>query len=143
MFPTEAEIDALIAGSGRKLSAFLQLLKETAMRIGEAKRLEWTDIDFERRIITLNSPEKGSQPRMWRVSRKLISMLNVLPKKSRKVFGDGSINSLKTTFLKTRKRLAHKLQNPRLLKISFHTIRHWKATILYHQTRIYSTLSSS
>jgi len=31
--------------------------------------------------------------------------------------------------------LAHKLQNPRLLKITFHTFRHWKATMLYHQTK--------
>jgi hypothetical protein len=30
--PKEEEIDALIAGSGKKTSTFLQLLKETAMR---------------------------------------------------------------------------------------------------------------
>jgi integrase len=34
-----------------------------------------------------------------------------------------------------RKRLAETLQNPRLLRISFHTFRHWKATWLYHQTK--------
>jgi len=56
--PTEQELDALIAGSGKKLAAFLRLLKETAMRAGEAIRLEWADIDFERRTITLNKPEK-------------------------------------------------------------------------------------
>jgi hypothetical protein len=28
-----------------------------------------------------------------------------------------------------------KLQNPRLQQISFHTLRHWKATMLYHQTK--------
>jgi hypothetical protein len=28
-----------------------------------------------------------------------------------------------------------KLQNPRLLRISFHTFRHWKATMFYHQTK--------
>ena len=77
--PTEAELDALIAGTGRKLSAFLQLLKETAMRCGEAKRLKWTDIDFEKGIIRLNEPEKGSNPRLWKVSQKLIAMLNALP----------------------------------------------------------------
>jgi len=55
------------------------------MRSGEAKRFHWTDIDFERQIITLNNPEKGS--------------------------------------------------NPRLRRISFHTFRHWKATMLYHQTK--------
>jgi integrase len=36
---------------------------------------------------------------------------------------------------KTRKRLAIQLQNPRFLKITFHTFRHWKATELYHQTK--------
>jgi site-specific recombinase XerC len=33
------------------------------------------------------------------------------------------------------KRLAFKLQNPRLLKINFHTFRHWKGTMPYHQFR--------
>ena len=46
-------------------------------------------------------------------------MLNSLPKKSLRVFGDGPINSQKTTFIRARKHLAHKLQNPRLLQISF------------------------
>ncbi len=31
--------------------------------------------------------------------------------------------------------MARKLQNPRLLRISLHTLRHWKATMLYHQTK--------
>jgi len=133
--PTEQEIDTLIAGCGKKLAAFLQLLKETGMRAGEAKRIQWTDIDFERRIITLNEPEKGGKPRMWKVSAKLIGMLNALPRKSERVFGDGAINSLKGTFLRARKILAAKLQNPRLLKISFHTLRHWRATMEYHRTK--------
>jgi integrase/DNA-directed RNA polymerase subunit RPC12/RpoP len=133
--PTEQEIDALIAGSPKKLAAFLQLLKETAMRSGEAKKLKWSDIDFEGRCIRLNDPEKNSLPRIWKVSSKLFGMLNSLPRNSVRVFGDGPINSLKTTFLKVRKRLAYKLQNPRLLQISFHTLRHWKATMLYHQTK--------
>ncbi|PVX26107.1 MAG: recombinase XerD [Candidatus Bathyarchaeum sp.] len=133
--PTEAELDTLIAGCGKKTATFLRLLKETAMRSGEAKRLQWTNIDSERRIITLNEPEKGSNPRAWKVTSELIGMLNSLPKKSHRVFGDGPINSQKTTFIRARKRLAHKLQNPRLLQISFHTFRHWKATTLYHQTK--------
>ena len=69
--PTEQEIDALISGSGKKTATFLQLLKETAMRCGEAKRPQWTDIDFEKNIATLNCPEKGSNPRMWKISAKL------------------------------------------------------------------------
>jgi integrase len=132
--PTEQELDALIAGSHKKNAAFAQVLKETAMRSGEAKRLQWIDIDREKRIITLNMPEKGSNPRMWRVSDGLIEMLHGLPKQSELVF-PGSLKSMKGTFFDTRKRLAETLQNPRLLRISFHTFRHWKATMLYHQTK--------
>jgi integrase len=133
--PTEAELNCLISGSGIKTSTFLLLLKETAMRSGEAKRLEWINVDSEKNVITLNLPEKGSRPRMWKVSAELIGMLRMLPKTSTRVFGDGPINSMKTTFTKARRRLAAKLQNPRLLNISFHTFRHWKATMLYHKTK--------
>ena len=34
-----------------------------------------------------------------------------------------------------RRRLAHKVSNPRLLKIHFHTLRYWKGTMLYHETK--------
>lgn len=105
------------------------------MRAGEAKSIEWVNIDFEKRLLTLNHPEKGSNPRICKVSSELIGMLNSLPQKSPKIFGEGTISSLRTTFAKARKRLAAKLQNPRLLRISFHTFRHWKATMLYHKTR--------
>jgi integrase len=134
--PTEQEIDDLIAGCPSKISIFLQLLKETGMRSGEAKRLLWTGVDFERRLITLNEPEKNSLPRLWnKTSPKLLGMLNALPRTSLRVFGDGPINSMKTTFLKARRRLASKLQNPRLLQIHFHTFRHWRATMEYHRTK--------
>jgi integrase len=125
----------LIAGSGKKNASFLQTLKETAIRAGEAKRLMWINIDLEKNMITLNSPEKDSNPRMWKVSSKLIAMLNALPRNSEKVFGESSLHSMKTTYIKSRKRLAIKLQNPRLLRITFHTFRHWKATMLYHKTK--------
>jgi len=46
-----------------------------------------------------------------------------------------SLKSMKTTFLKTRRRLSQSFQNPRLLRIHFRTFRHWKATMLYHQTK--------
>ena len=105
------------------------------MRAGEAIRLEWTDIDFERRVITLNKPEKRSNPRMWKVSKELIAMLKALPKEGRRVFGKATYFTLKHAMWRTRKRLASKLQNPRLEKITFHTFRHWKATMLYHQTK--------
>ncbi|MBS7636584.1 site-specific integrase [Candidatus Bathyarchaeota archaeon] len=121
--------------AGKKLAAYLQLLKETGMRAGEATRLKWTDIDEERRIIILNSPEKGSNPRIWKITAKLMNMLNALPRKSQYIFGNPNPRAIRALFCNTRKKLAEKLQNPRMLKISFHTFRHWKATTLYHQTK--------
>jgi len=61
-------------------------------------------------------------------------MLNSMPKQDTKVFGTSLVSSMRTNFCRSRKRLAKKLQNPRLLRISFHTFRHWKATAIQHQT---------
>ncbi|MEM2971480.1 MAG: tyrosine-type recombinase/integrase [Candidatus Bathyarchaeia archaeon] len=130
--PTEADIDQLISGSGRKLSAFLQFLKETGVRSGEAARLRWSDIDFERRIVSI-TPEKGSKSRILPISNRLINMLNNLPRNSDKVWA--TLYSLKSNFYKTRKSLAFKLQNPKLKQIGLHTFRHWKATMEYHKTK--------
>jgi integrase len=38
-------------------------------------------------------------------------------------------------FCTQRKAIAEKMNNPRLLKISFHTLRHWKGTMEYHKTK--------
>jgi len=56
--PTEQELDSLIAAAHGKLAVFLQLLKETGMRAGEAWSLKWTDIDFENGTVRV-TPEKG------------------------------------------------------------------------------------
>lgn len=133
--PTERELDDLIAGSGRKLSAFLQTLKETAMRMGEAVRLKWKDLDLQRRTMTLNQTEKHGNPRIFAVSDKLCDMLSALPKNTEYVFGTSDKNAKSSNFFVRRRMLAHKLGNPRLLEIGFHTFRHWKATALYHETK--------
>jgi len=63
------------------------------------------------------------------------SMLNALPRRREKVFGGTLRNCVNSNFWEQRRRLAQKLQNPRLLQITFHTLRHWKATTEYHRTR--------
>ena len=136
--PTEHELDALIAGCGPKTSTFLQLLKETAMRAGEAHRLRWTDIDFENGTVRV-TPEKGSEPRIFKLSNKLLNMLSSLRTKNRvtdpeRIFAK-DLRTVRKVFEKQRANIARKLQNPRLRRIHFHTFRHWKATMLYHQTK--------
>jgi integrase len=131
--PTDEEISQLIASSGRKLAAFLQMLKETGMRCGEAIRLEWTDIDFNRKLVKI-TPEKGSNPRILPISDTLIGMLNSLPRKNPRIFPI-YLSSMKINYFITRRNLASRINNPRLMKISFHTLRHWKATTEYHRTK--------
>ena len=65
-----------------------------------------------------------------------MAMLNAVKKQSNsdKVFGK-SLKSQARLFHKQRRRIAGKLQNPRILRISFHTFRHFKATMEYHKTR--------
>ena len=46
-----------------------------------------------------------------------------------------SLNNLRRTFERQRKRLSVKLANPRLQKITIHTLRHWKASTEYHKTK--------
>jgi len=133
--PEEKEIDALIAGCSKQIATILQTLKETGMRIGEATRLKRTDINIERTTITVNEPEKNSNPRICKVSAKLISMLQALPKKNEKLFGKSSKQNKTWLFKLQRQRLARKLGNERLLRITFHTLRHWKGTMEYHKTK--------
>jgi len=132
--PTEKEIDEFIAGCGRKTSAYLQLLKETAMRSGEANKLKWTDVDFERGTVSV-TPEKNSKPRILRLSKKCLAMLVHLKKTSDRIFGNVASNTRRCSFARSRAHLVKKLNNPRLRRIHFHTLRHWKATMLYHQTK--------
>jgi integrase/DNA-directed RNA polymerase subunit M/transcription elongation factor TFIIS len=136
--PTEQEIDDLIAASPNPLAAFLQLLKETAMRRGEAVQIPWKDVDLERRVIMCNYPEKGSNPRIFSandLSFKLLNMLTNLPRTNDLLFGTATEGMLKNQLCRTRNRLAYKLGNPRIKEIHFHTLRHWKATMLYHFTK--------
>jgi integrase/predicted RNA-binding Zn-ribbon protein involved in translation (DUF1610 family) len=132
--PTEEELDALITISGKKLATMLQILKETGARLGEAFTLEWTDIDFERYTLRINHPEKGSNPRILPITKRLAGMISILPKKGPRIFGGGSLRTFETSFWNQRRKASVKLQNPRLKAITFHTLRHWKATMEYHKT---------
>jgi len=131
----EREIDELIAACSRKIATFLQTLKETGARSGEAWRLEWTDIDTEHNVITINKPEKHGAPRQCKISGKLAAMLNSIPKRNKRVFGKSTLATLRKNFMQQRQRTAFNLQNPRIKRITFHTLRHWKATTEYHKTK--------
>jgi integrase len=131
--PLESEIDQLIAGCSKTISTVLQTIKETGARIGEVSGIKWEDIDFKRNVLSINYPEKGSNPRQVKVSSKLIAMLNRLPRKRKTVFAKKK--QLSHAFYQQRKRIANRLNNPQLRSIGLHTLRHWHATMEFHRTK--------
>jgi integrase len=117
----------------KKTVVFLQILKETGMRCGEAWKLNWTDLDFENKNVNI-IPEKGSKPRILSISNKCVAMLKNLPMDKSRVF-PGSLRYFSRTFRRQRKRVTNKLQNPRIGCIHFHTLRHYFATMDYYHNK--------
>ena len=131
--PTEQEIDLLIASCGKTTSTVLQMLKETGIRIGELTQLKWIDLDSERKTVNI-TPEKHSNPRILPISDKLIAMLTNIQKTTKKIFSNPKNND-KRILLHTTKRHSRKTTKPKIIKITFHTFRHWKGTMEYHKTK--------
>ena len=148
--PHESELDALIANCGKKTSTLLKLLKETAMRLGEAWQIEWIDFNQHNRTLVCKNPEKHSKPRVFdNLSPELCLMLQSLPQNSQYIFTCSRIplehedpkshiahlKRQKGLLGHQRTRTANKLKNPRISQINYHSFRHWKATQLYHKTK--------
>ena len=130
--PEEKELDQLIAScQSRRMAAFLQTLKETYADPEEILRLRW--IDISNNVLTINNPVKGHLPGQNEVSNKLLAMLNMLPKNSERIFPT-NYSTIYTCFDNVRKRAARLLQNPRLLKVSFKSFRHWGGSMIAHYT---------
>ena len=120
----------------------LQLLYECGIRSGEAWCLKGENFDFERKTLTLNAEncEKKGIPRQFRISDKLMAMLNLLKLKGKNgsyIWNTGgrSLENFRSNFHTQRKNLARKLQNPNLTKVTLHTLRHFYACKLYHATK--------
>ncbi|MCW3994490.1 MAG: tyrosine-type recombinase/integrase [Candidatus Bathyarchaeota archaeon] len=132
--PTEKEVDALISACSKKISTTLLALKETGFRIGELWNCKWTDLDEEKSTLKCKA-EKHGNPREIRISAKLMSMLNTLPKANEYIFSHSNLNSHRWRYDRQKTALSKKLQNPRLKQIHFHTLRHFYATKLFNETK--------
>jgi integrase len=130
--PSEAELNMLIGSCSKVLGTFLHGLKETGADPGELAAVTSKDINKEARTITLNRPVKGHRPRILTVSQELIRRLEAITKDECRIFDD---EQLRRAFYYKRKTTAHKLSNPRLLNITFITVRHWFGTMEYHKTK--------
>lgn len=133
-YPLEEEIDLLIAACSRVTKTFLQVAKDTGARVGEIRKIQWTDIDEKAQTIAINHPEKGSRARTVKVSEKTLVWIKELKKNHGDYVFNPTFVSSRKTFNRTRKRMAEITNNPRLLKIHFHTCRHWRGSREYEKT---------
>jgi integrase len=134
--PPEKFLDQLIAcAHSDQMSIFLQTLKETGARPGEAIRLEWTDVDTANKTINISHPEKGCNPRILPVSDNLLKTILALPHiKNNFIFNYKNKHACSHSFRIMRKRAISKLGNPELRKIDFYTYRYWRATEEYDRS---------
>ena len=84
--PLETEIDQLISKSRKKMSIFLELLKETGADSGEAWKLRWIDVNIENRTVAV-TPTKNHNSRVLPISNHLLSRLLSLKHENERVFG--------------------------------------------------------
>ena len=132
--PLQTELETLIDASRNVREAtLLRLLYETGMRIGEATRLQFKDFDFEKKTVRVK-PEKGSNARELKLSDRLVAMLKDLFN-AHPIRPFPTFSSARKYLENTRKILARTHNNPRFLSIHLHTFRHFRATMLYAQTR--------
>jgi len=132
--PLQNEIESILEYSKNlRHGTYLRLVYESGMRAGEASRLQFKDFDFERRTVRI-TPEKRGRAREVKLSNKLCAMIM-------QVFASYSKNPLPNATAarkhleRIRKQLSRISCNPRLLGIHLHTLRHFRATTLYHQTK--------
>lgn len=117
--PSEAELNMLIGASGKKLSTFLQGLKETGADPGELATITSKDINKEARTITLNHPVKGHRPRILTVSADLIRRLEAITGSSNRIFNQ---ELLRNNFNYITQNRGAQTRKPTLARNHFHNV---------------------
>lgn len=133
-YPLEEEIDLLIVSCSKATATFLQVAKDTGARCSEIRKIQWTDIDEKNKTVAINHPAKGGRSRTVKVTEKTLWMLKQLKKNHGEYVFNPTFVSQRKIFNLARKKLAERTQNPRFLKIHFHTLRHWRASMEYEKT---------
>jgi len=136
--PTTAQLDMLIANSGRVMTAKLTLSKETGLRPVEVCNLKVKDIDLEQKTVYPTTAKHGASRRL-KISNSLREILRThidhyKLNPNDKLFKGSSENYGKHYRLH-RNKLAERLHKPELKNIRLYDFRHYFATRLYAKTK--------
>jgi integrase/predicted RNA-binding Zn-ribbon protein involved in translation (DUF1610 family) len=127
MVPDEKDLDLLISAASKRMATFLLCLKETYADPSEILHADW--IDFNGNVFSINHPVKFHYPGKYELSMRLTSMLNALPRKSKRIF-PMRYQTAYACLAALRRKAAEKFQNPALLQISFKSFRHWGGSMV-------------
>lgn len=106
----------------------------------EIFQLKWTDVESISSTVNI-TPEKGSRPRRLKITDTTLASVLTQPRSGQLIFhnekGDyeEQYRNFFRNYAKQRRRIAENQQNPRIRRISFKTLRHWKASTLYAKTK--------
>lgn len=117
---------------GKRFYPIFLTLASTGMRLGELINLEWKDVDFERKVISIKVKDfwepKNSRPRAIPMTNKLLEVLNAVNKSTRWVFATRNGNQLNRNHL--RESLAKLCMKIGIEPANIHTFRHTFASHL-------------
>ncbi len=131
-FFVEEELREILLHCQKRDYPVFLTLASTGMRLGELINLEWEDVDFERRAITIRVKDfwepKNSKPRAIPMTNKIVEVLKELQRDSRWVFATEKGTQLNRNHL--RERLVRVCMNIGIKPGNIHTFRHTFASHL-------------
>lgn len=122
----DGEVEVLLSAAPDDLRVLLLLGAHAGLRLEEALRLAWVDVDLSARQLTVRAG-KGGKTRRVRLS---VSLAGALERWGR---GEGTLFGTSQTA--ARKRLARLCRRTGVAYKGFHALRHTAGTRLYRETR--------
>lgn len=123
---TEEEAARLLDHADARMTALLLLCGYTGLRIGEALRLDWADVDLSARALTVQHG-KGGKTRRVNLSGSLVAALEALAGREGPVIGGGADADA------ARERLHWLCKRAGVVNKGFHALRHYAGTRLVRE----------
>jgi len=132
---TVEEIERILATADSLMQNVIRILLNTGLRRAELAYLEWEDIDFQNKLIKVQSkPESGFHPKSYRarsvpMNPEVERILMDLPQRGKYVFDNGHDQLLHPEYWFGR-RFKKILRNAGIKNACLHTLRHTFASYL-------------
>ena len=134
LIPTTENVNKIISATTKKYATIFTILAETGLEAHELSTVSRKDIDIENGIINAQGC-KGHAPRSFKLKQTTKAMLAeyLYKYKGEKPFPHSKFMS--QIWLRTRNKLADKVQNPQLRQIPMRSLRNYSGAQLYNRTK--------